>query len=857
MAKDSKKKPGRKPWYHDEDGKRLEFLRNNVEEFGQCEKAKGDAVGRFYTAVTLKFLLKFGTGDRDSSSVGDTSASQTNQPVLDQSASLNPEQAQSSTDAPDSRTDLPLPITDSSFVSGDTSTSQTNQPILDQSASLNPEQVQSSADAPDSRTGLPFPITPDDSCSQMEPVQSIESNSWIGTNSIITLDNPTKESDVVGVASTTSNKGLDTVSFSDAAKQLGWTGLSLEQLEEKRNIFLSYRTKISEWYRQNRRMITNANNSLLKQVFDPKKPSRKPQRTGVVQVFMDLHFDTYIKEEALKELKEAEAAYAAWVEGGKEGDEVKKPVAVAIRSKVAKHILEAQSEDFKATVQKVADERYEEEIQQWEEQKSGIQSEKKKTPEDYQRALQSRGPEVAKFTSAVSEDTGMVVVFGLVGPNPMKGGQIDTYWTHAGKTSLGWLWPQADPAGYEATKQSLIKFGKRVYNSEARVARALVNTPVVAPSGFNNGIPAPPSGQHSQGPGPGRDSSGARKGKSKGQKGKPTSAEPSTGTDGTDAGPATPATNTTATAAVAEPSLVPACDPPAAVSSPTTTPAHVPLNPTSTDPLTGSCNLPPTSDATGAITLKEPVISTNGEGNGNSSGRDEMEVDQPTVWTHPDRSRFWTEMRSHLEEWGEAVKEWGASPWRETLEGLLEVFIEYEGEFYYTEDHGKLESKKELKLVKKWEKAGRPAFLIIKEPLEMAGLMMSDLRAWWEDVLPDREGDNEDWAPFDCVSGKQGVWKFICGLTWVLFFVRGEEVEALTDEQSTCLADWMVLTMEVKDTLIKVIEHGVNLPKKRKSPPESDEQTGRVTRARFAKMAERSVSNGVDGTKSKSKTRRK
>ncbi|THU83883.1 hypothetical protein K435DRAFT_870862, partial [Dendrothele bispora CBS 962.96] len=117
-------------------------------------------------------------------------------------------------------------------------------------------------------------------------------------------------------------------------------------------------------------------------------------------------------------------------------------------------------------------------------------------------------------------------------------------------------------------------------------------------------------------------------------------------------------------------------------------------------------------------------------------------------------------------------------------------------------------------------------------------LILTDFRKWWEDILPDRENDEEDWAPLDSVSGRNGMWKVICALTWVLFFVLGEELVDLTDEQTSYLAEWMVLADEIESTLVKVIERGVEPPRKRKSADDSEVVEGRVTRARFAKQQE-------------------
>ncbi|THU94598.1 hypothetical protein K435DRAFT_860392 [Dendrothele bispora CBS 962.96] len=779
MAPKEKKKPGRKPWYADEDDSRLGFLRKHVDEHDQCEKAKGDAITKFYNTVTIKFLKEFEApkqSDDNAITAGSMAAAQTTSTAIDESGV---------------------------------------QPSGQQEASSSSSHDQDESSQPNEEGNAPGTPAEDGVQTNLMPNQDGSD----GNDGQVSQPAQTGPSSTAQVQS-----GSDHISFANAARELGWVGLSGMEFEGKRKHFVQMREKISEWFRQNRRSINaSTENSLIKKVFENSKQERKPQRTGVVQVFMDLHFDSYVKSEAAAAVKEAEELYRAWIEGGSEGDEVKKPVPIAIRTQVAKRIFEAQSEEFKAQIQQLADEKYEEALKKWEEKKTGGGAgEKVKTPQDYVKSLQSWGPEVATFTRTVSEDTGMVAIFALVGPNGQKGGQIDTFWTHAGTSTSGLLWPQADPAGYEATKQSLMKFGKRVYNAQARAARAVVNAPVLPLSGFGDASQAEDDHHTTsttpqrQPPGPGRNSAGAKAVPSRKKRANPTS-QPSANPNSSPRPERADRTSQRASqqrdkSAVPTPApAVPGSGLDSQANSGSdvdgnTTPApgvsNSPLVPseTTTTPITQSVPSPtedpaPQPDSTELdstqldSTQPEPSISRSP-----ADQEDSMQVDPKptpsklTIWTHPDRNRFWKEMGDFVDEWKEFVEAWGEWPWRETLETLLETFIEYEGYFHYTEDNGRLESKKELKLVKKWEKLGRKAFLIIAEPLETAKLILTDFRKWWEDILPDRENDEEDWAPLDSVSGRNGMWKVICALTWVLFFVLGEELVDLTDEQTSYLA---------------------------------------------------------------------
>ncbi|THU93760.1 hypothetical protein K435DRAFT_799441 [Dendrothele bispora CBS 962.96] len=756
------------------------------------------------------------------------------------------------------------------------------------------------------------------------------------------------------------DKGLDTASFSSVSRELGWTNLLPEELKKKRAWFKARCEKISEWFRVEYRGVLTAKSSfaIIDRVFSEPRAERKPLRVADHLVFMDLFYDMYIKAEAEKEIREKEEEYEKWKKGGCQGPEHKPPVQVAIRSSVARRILSQQSEEFQADIKRQAEERFERELKVWKMKDEEIV---KNTPQDYAKELSRWGPEVAKFNNAVAEANNMIAITVLVGPNPFKNGQIDSFWSYAGPTYIGLRWPQEDRNAYEAVKKSLVGFGKKVFGVADRAARALPATgPQVTPCGWNdaddlnpnsNSNPTPLSGNvnepssarnstsKSRRPGPGRNSQNMNAPENRSTRIKPrpkgskkatevsiggaqgssiSVVDPTPSSSGPlgDSTPITAANVNSIRAPSAAPSLLssPAISdeplgdttpmplgdlisgtstiPLAATTAPSVPPVQSPVSPSisvnttpaplgdlissnTTTPLDDASAVPSAapfvppaqSPVTMAVSLPtSPIVPQTGNNdadtaidNGSPPGpvlnpvhtsidavatspsipdTRMTQKEEPTVWTHPDMDRFWPEMRMYLSEWITEIREkgWENEDWVQVLEDLLEVFIEYEGDFHYTEDNGDICSKWQLPLFKQWVKVGRPAILRIRPKRgqtdeELTEKVVSGLSHWWDDVVPVREpGEKEDWAPLDCVSGRNGAWKLICFMVFVAFLICGGDVEM--DARGTCLAAWIGLAGHMKDTLIEVIKWGCQPPRKRKATtlPDDEPTSKRVTR---------------------------
>ncbi|THU78184.1 hypothetical protein K435DRAFT_876918 [Dendrothele bispora CBS 962.96] len=642
------------------------------------------------------------------------------------------------------------------------------------------------------------------------------------------------------------DSGLDATSFQQAANQLGWSSLSRQEFLEKKKAFGDMRTKIGNYYRKEHRSLTN--NDILQQVLlkTTKQRQSKPHRLTAVQVFQSKYYRDKIKPEADKDWEAAQADYKQWQASGDQSEECKPPVRVAINYSTAKRLLEEQDEEFRVEMQNLADQGYEESKRDWEKGKTVVEVER--TEEQQAQAIKKWGPAVSKITGALASDLKMgasTAFFGRVD------GKVKVYWVHHGKTPSGLIWPKFDPAGYSAAEAALIRFGRAMFPNDGHSSRIASQTSAGASSSqsvnpsIGTAMAEPGQGRK---PGPGRNSVGIKNTSARSRK-KSSESNPNQAS----------ATNSSASGVSGTPSRAqdnfPARQNPAASNdsleptaldhvhssplpnSPNSLDATVPRSsPSSSDDTTVPNdhtsvpndhtsvpndhtsvpnNLSPNSAS--GIAPDIPVHDDPFPSGINSAlsiaPSNPMDVDEP-AWSHPKEKKFWPEMRHFIKAWGDEFSGKDQEDWMVDLEALMETFIEYEEAFRFTEDNGTLRSTKELRLMKEWEKRGRPEWVDLVVPINQVDLLIERTRTWWEDILPQRDSDDDNWSPLDSVSGKNGIWRFVCALVWVLVLVLGEEkISERTDEQRQQLSDWVLLAQEVESTLGRVIEYGIWPPK--------------------------------------------
>ncbi|THU93969.1 hypothetical protein K435DRAFT_861033 [Dendrothele bispora CBS 962.96] len=567
------------------------------------------------------------------------------------------------------------------------------------------------------------------------------------------------------------DKGLDALSFQNVVMQLGWIDLTSDEMKEKKKTFSDIRLKIGNYYRKENRSVISPKN-ILDQVLSTTLSQRKlkPQRLTDVQVFQSKYYRDLVKPQADEDWKTARGEHEQWLKSGDDSEERKAP----------------QSEELKAEIRALAEEGYQKSKQEYEDAKKVVKGER--TPEEQIQAIKSWGPAVSRITGSLAEDLNMAASTAFFGPDPVNPGKIKVYWVHHGTTPSGLIWPQFDSVGYASAEASLIKFGKAVYFTKP--AQSTATSTSITNSGSTS-IPSvnKTTPQTTRIPDPGQSSSI--------QSPLVSNSHPTGSVDQTLSTPSVSTTTVTDTQSLDKVPDFPDTDPSRILRDNHSIPDNnstISDNPLASDSPSSSKD----SGPKGSI-LPIPDHSP--------------AADEP-AWTHRKEQKFWPEMSRFIKAWGSEFGGREREDWTDDLEALMETFIEYEEAFRFTEENGKLISSKELKLMQEWEKRGRPEWMDMVVSNNEIDTLLGHVRAWWHDLLPERDSDDDNWSPLDSISGKDGMWRFVCALVWILVLLLGEEkMSERSDEQRRQLVEWMILAKEVEELLGKVIEYGIWPPK--------------------------------------------
>ncbi|KAF5349377.1 hypothetical protein D9758_015527 [Tetrapyrgos nigripes] len=630
------------------------------------------------------------------------------------------------------------------------------------------------------------------------------------------------------------DEGLNASSLRKAMAQLGWNRLPLEELLLKKQAFKEKRLKISSYYRKTHRSLNTSKDALDIVIKAHRAKVPKPQRRTDVQVYQAMFYQARVKAEADRDWETAQMEYEAWKDSADTSEERKRPVRVAIIYAAAKRLLEGESEAVKEEMRTIAETEYLEKKRKWEEAKSLPVGEQ--TAENRAQAIKKWGPAVSKVTGALSKDLNMSASTVFFGDNPVNPGKIRLYWVHHGKTNSGLKWPEFDPVGYTATEASLTRFGKAILTGQAASGENSATSHTSVESSTQHPAQDTPTSSSSPIPSVQTQSSTAdqtatrnktKKARSKGSsdksqlKPKP---RPVTGTNSES-------------------------------STPATIPSHSSLP---TDSTAGRDIREETSidvDVDSPVLWSDKNLSQANPPAAIATASGDNEIKAAGSWQHPKEKKFWPEMRRNIKEWGEEFVSKESEDWLDDLETMVDTFIEYEEAFKFTEENGVLSSTKEIALMKKWEEFGRPAWMDMVINEAQIDKFLESVKSWWFDLLPDRENDDDNWGPLDCVSGKNGMWRFVCCMVWSIVLLVGQQkIEERSDAQRVQIGEWMVLAREVEETLGKVIEFGIWPPSSKQAAKRKAEQGERSENLKRAKK-QNGAHSKVSGTKGRGKRR--
>ncbi|THV03166.1 hypothetical protein K435DRAFT_852055 [Dendrothele bispora CBS 962.96] len=237
-------------------------------------------------------------------------------------------------------------------------------------------------------------------------------------------------------------KGINVKQLRSAAKILGWDNLYEEEVESRRTGLANLRNRLQEYFANKARRVDVAD-----------YPTRVQQSDG-----------------------RSDKKFAEWQSANPNASDKEireqRPKNIVVRTKVTKRMLAEETEEFRKEIKELADADYAEKLKAWEE-KNELKSGGEKTAQEWGRSLQRWGPDSSRLINAVGQQMGLVGVTAWVGPNPFNNGQLEIFLTSAGTGPTGLTWAQFDPAGYKALSQSLLAFGKTIYNHKTRASRSI------------------------------------------------------------------------------------------------------------------------------------------------------------------------------------------------------------------------------------------------------------------------------------------------------------------------------------------------------------------------------------------------
>ncbi|THU86475.1 hypothetical protein K435DRAFT_868234 [Dendrothele bispora CBS 962.96] len=192
-------------------------------------------------------------------------------------------------------------------------------------------------------------------------------------------------------------RGITKNQMLSVADSLGWNGLSEEEVESRKAAFASLRLRLQEYFAKEARKVENDSGSKLIETMSLStgKKDLKPQRLADVQIFMKYYFDKVIRPEYNEEMAEAKRTFEDWHRAHPDTTnkdiQAHRPVSIAIKTRVAKRMLEEETEDFRQELREQVETDYQEQLKAWQgSTEVNKKSSSEKTAQDWGASLQRR-----------------------------------------------------------------------------------------------------------------------------------------------------------------------------------------------------------------------------------------------------------------------------------------------------------------------------------------------------------------------------------------------------------------------------------------------------------------------------------
>ncbi|KAJ7027469.1 hypothetical protein C8F04DRAFT_1267041 [Mycena alexandri] len=246
----------------------------------------------------------------------------------------------------------------------------------------------------------------------------------------------------------------------------GSEDLSEEEASARSAISAQIRKRIAAWYCRTYRGLEAREKNVFADILsgiESTGPSY-PKRAQPIHFFSRKYYDDKVKARF-------EARWKVEVQRA-EDLEMDEPEAIKIRNEVTKQVYEEQTEEFQAELRLAVEAEHVAAVRAWELTRSQSEA---KTPQEMNAALKNAAYYLEPLANAIRDKFMLNCTILVCGPMGDRGGAIEVRSVHAGTTRglAPRKWYQSDPAGYDATEKSFVRFTEKCFSEEDCLARTV------------------------------------------------------------------------------------------------------------------------------------------------------------------------------------------------------------------------------------------------------------------------------------------------------------------------------------------------------------------------------------------------
>ncbi|KAF7971124.1 hypothetical protein HWV62_21996 [Athelia sp. TMB] len=241
--------------------------------------------------------------------------------------------------------------------------------------------------------------------------------------------------------------------------------------------FNKLRDKLAQLYRRRYKSVTNAPSAQqgsFSGLFG-NDAWAAPRKRSAIQTYTKLYYISRMKADYERRFAVSCREWDAATEQQRCKRMLKRPQAVSFRGGIVREYWEAETEEFRLSMEREAVRDQKEALEEWKEMKSAP-----KTPQQFHHQLNFIAQYIRPIADAIASQMQAAVSIHIVGPIPERNGEIE-----ARSINVNWpgslsgsTWPQYDPSGFSAAQKSLISYARSNFSIEECKRRALPESEV-------------------------------------------------------------------------------------------------------------------------------------------------------------------------------------------------------------------------------------------------------------------------------------------------------------------------------------------------------------------------------------------